>query len=248
MNLLSGKVKKCPSFAPNSPTRTVYQKFSQKKRARFNMITQGFGRRSKTVTMNTKMNTQPINSYDYVQFFAASANTEITARLWDALMANKPRAIVVESFGSGSIPGILIDKVQTATRNGTAVFLLNGASKQNYGIIKLTYDTNTRLLEAGAVPLERINIGHLRRWAAFIDEGTRSADLPKYSGDKTDALLQTIAEIAQHESNMFELIRKVRETYRLSDEQIEEIVRNSHRKELVEISHEIKSALSQENA
>ena len=194
------------------------------------------------------MNTQPINSYDYVQFFAASANTEITARLWDALMANKPRAIVVESFGSGSIPGILIDKVQTATRNGTAVFLLNGASKQNYGIIKLTYDTNTRLLEAGAVPLERINIGHLRRWAAFIDEGTRSADLPKYSGDKTDALLQTIAEIAQHESNMFELIRKVRETYRLSDEQIEEIVRNSHRKELVEISHEIKSALSQENA
>jgi len=72
--------------------------------------------------------------------------------LWDTIVSAspKPKAIILETFGSGSLASEFIPKIKEAVGNGIAVFLLSPMHR-GHGIEKVTYDIQEDALKAGAV-------------------------------------------------------------------------------------------------
>lgn len=192
------------------------------------------------------------NHANAVAFFAAPLGTEINERLWDVVIKTRPKAVVMETFGSGSVPNAFLGKVRATTHEGIPVFIVNGLEgtlglppEQSFGIVHITYDTNRQLLDAGAIPLESVNVGHLRRFVEF--RGTHPPET-EYPGKPTDNILETIGEIIESDGGLFERIKRIRKVYELSDAEIERIERQSHRLEPHHIPVEVRPLLSAENA
>ena len=183
-----------------------------------------------------------------VPFFSSIINNEINAKLWDAMMADHPKAVVLKTFGSGSVGKILIPKIRETVRAGIPVFLLSSMEGQEFGILKQVYQTNSELLDAGAVALESVNITNLQRANQHIIDTENGLQTSEYHGQPADNILKTISDIVHNGGDMFEWIQKVRETYNLSDEQIALVEKETHRLEPNIMPPEVRAGLSPVNA
>ncbi len=126
------------------------------------------------------------------------------------------RAVILEAFATGTVPSPVVPRIREFVHRGTAVFLIGGASKTDEpGIMKVGYGAHEVAMLAGAVHLERINIGHVhKRWTGQSD-------------DPRDDVVATMIELAREHPDMFDLIDAARKTYALTDDEIRELERQS---------------------
>jgi chemotaxis response regulator CheB len=161
-----------------------------------------------------------------------STTKEIATKIWEANIANKPKAIVYKSFGSGTVAPNDVDEIRKAVREkGIPVFLLSSMERDG-GIRKVTYEAHDRARKAGAVNLERVNYGDVKR--EWLGE-TKSPE---------NDVIRVINEIAQEKTDMFDLIDEVRQRYQYTDEELKDFSDREHvldsRKKLDETLAEIR--------
>lgn len=133
--------------------------------------------------------------------------TDFNVVAWDRYLADKPKAVIFETFGSGSVGSAFVPKIRETVRMGIPVFLLS--SMERGTIRSVVYDQQEQALQAGAVHLERINFGDVKRaWQG-------------QSQDPTHDVIPEINRLAHESKDMFDLIDKVRATYNLTEEEID---------------------------
>jgi len=151
-----------------------------------------------------------------IEFLDTNLSSEAALKRWD-LIPEDTKAVIAETFGSGSMPTEFIPKIRDTVRKGIPVFLLNGVENPvdetkgeiSSGITSIRYDLQQKALESGAVHIEGVNFGHLKRsW-----EGK--------STNPRDNIIEQIRVLAEQSRDMFELITKVREVYNLTDKEIQ---------------------------
>jgi len=150
-----------------------------------------------------------------IEFLNQMPNSEASVHRWD-LISPETKAVLVETYGSGSVPGEFVPKIHDLVRKGVPVFLLNGventaneaSGEKSIGIPEINYEVQQNALDAGAVHIESVNIGHLKRsW-------TNKSNRPK------DNVIEILKQLARESNDMFDYIDRVREKYNLTDEEI----------------------------
>ncbi|MFA6099047.1 MAG: hypothetical protein WCV50_05955 [Patescibacteria group bacterium] len=167
-----------------------------------------------------------------IEFLGASPVTEAALRYWDSIPEDT-KAVIVETFGSGSIPSEFAAKIHATVLRGIPVFLLNGVENPvdevngeiSMGITDIKYGVQQKALEAGAVHIEAVNIGHVRRSSE------------SKSANPRDNVMEQVRVLAEQSQDMFELITKVREVYNLTDEEIQ-ILEKQTRENAIPITRE----------
>jgi len=137
------------------------------------------------------------------------ARLETEAITWDAMIGTtpKPKALVLNVNATGSLPNVFQPKIAAAVRDGVAVFLL-GDARVGTGPTTITYGIQEEALNAGAVHLESANFGSFER--AMLGQ----------SSDPKDNVIKYINRLAQRSASVFDLMRRVRDEYRLPDREI----------------------------
>ena len=96
--------------------------------------------------------------------------------------AKSADVIILETYPSGATPSDLRDFVEENVRAGTPVFLVSTNIGDEHGILNPNrYETTSKVLQAGAVPIEKINAKDVGALQSFIQkclaEGIRGAAL-----------------------------------------------------------------------
>ena len=88
------------------------------------------------------------------------------------------KAIVLVSMATGAMPDKLLPAIEQRIKEGVAVFVLSDNAGDGHGILKVNYEAGKCIYDAGAVPLEKVNImDHIEVKAAI-----QQAIDAKYSG------------------------------------------------------------------
>jgi hypothetical protein len=119
------------------------------------------------------------------------------------------KAIVLVTFASGAMPDRLAPAIEQRLREGVAVVLLSDNAGDGHGILKMVYAAGERIYEAGAVPLEKVNImNHTEVKAAIqvaIDEGLSGRALAQKIGEMYSYKPGEEKPVAQWDQPGFEL-------------------------------------------
>lgn len=92
------------------------------------------------------------------------------------------KAIVLVAYATGTTPQTLNEAIQEVTRKGIPVFLLSNNPADPAGILNdISYMTQAKSKEAGAIALQKVNIKHIQQVLdaiqAEIDTKKKGAEL-----------------------------------------------------------------------
>lgn len=77
------------------------------------------------------------------------------------MLTNGLDAVVLKVYATGTSPESLNEVIKKRTKEGIPIFLVSNNPGDNHGILKITYDTQKKSNEAGAIPLEKVNVNNL---------------------------------------------------------------------------------------
>ncbi len=93
-------------------------------------------------------------------------------------------AFILIGYASGGTPEILNDVIRKRTTEGVPIFIVSDNRKNDHGILNpRKYDVQAKSLDAGAIPIQSINVNKIVELAAAIKkafaEGKRGTELGK---------------------------------------------------------------------
>ena len=105
-------------------------------------------------------------------------------------------AIVLVAYASGAMPDRLVPAIQQRIQEGTPIFVLSDNPGDQDGIVRIRYAAGKGAYDAGAVPLEKVNVNQQQEVVAAIvaalNKGLRGPALAEeikrlyaYSKDET---------------------------------------------------------------
>ena len=68
------------------------------------------------------------------------------------------KAIIVVAYATGTMPDRLVPAIQRRIQEGIPVFVLSDNPGDQHGIVKIMYAAGKGAYDAGAVPLEKVNV------------------------------------------------------------------------------------------
>ena len=77
------------------------------------------------------------------------------------MVAKNADAIVFIVYATGTSPEILNNVIKQKTEEDIPVFLVSKNPGDDHGIIKIIYDTQVKSLEAGVIPLQKVNVNNI---------------------------------------------------------------------------------------
>lgn len=80
------------------------------------------------------------------------------------------KAIIFVTYASGAMPDRLVPAIQQRIQEGIPVFVLSDNRGDQHGILKIKYTAGKGAYDAGAVPLENVNVNHQAEVFAAITE------------------------------------------------------------------------------
>lgn len=144
-------------------------------------------------------------------------------------------AVILVVYATGTSPESLNSAIKKRTEEGIPVFLVSNNPGDIYGIVKIIYEPQVKSKDAGAIPLEKVNINNIDTINAAIEEefskGKSGAELGEairekfaYREDESRPIpaWEDPVEINKQES----LYRQTLKKQGLSEEQIETILKD----------------------
>lgn len=150
------------------------------------------------------------------------------------MLTDNSDAIIMIVFATGTSPERLNDVIKKRTSEGTPVFFVSKNPGDNHGILKITYGTQEKAKEAGAISLEKVNVNNLDLIISAIQvefkKGKRGTELGEIIREKFSYKRDEPRPIAAWEDpakidEMEKLYRHTLKRENISAEEIEEIIK-----------------------
>ena len=142
--------------------------------------------------------------------------------------------MVLIVFATGTSPTRLNDVIKKRTGEGIPVLLVSNNPGDKHGIMKITYEVQSLSLEAGAIPLEKVNINNLEEIQETIQvefaKGKKGTELgeairERFAYKEGEQKSLPDWEIPEKIDEQEKFYRQTLKRGNASDEEIEEIIK-----------------------